>query len=217
MRRFRWVPMLLVLVAAGAASARAQNEDWQHKWFWGVKGGGTMYSLPTAGRSFRAGAGAEWMVTGARSALYVGYSQTLGVSETDTFRFKNLTNPVTVGFNGMHRIQVALLVFPTDGTLQPYAGGGFVIETLPNPTRISDHGTSANTSIDNDLQNKASGGFLITMIGAQLRMRRLALFGHVQFSPQGQSFLLGGGSTSIEVGVRYALTSSRVDDITTRR
>jgi hypothetical protein len=207
---------LALIGAAVAVPAQAQNSEWQYQWFWGVKGGILTYSLPTPGQVVSPQVGGEWLITAKRTALYLGVSQTVGVTETDGFTFSNVSGTPAVSFDGMRRIQIAVLVFPTNGVLQPYAGGGFVIETLPNATVSGLTGT-ALTTVQNAVDAASSGGFFITMIGAQLRMRKLALFGHAQFSPQGRDFLLGGSSVSLEFGVRYALTGSREDDVTTRR
>jgi hypothetical protein len=207
---------LALVGAAVAVPARAQNPDWQYQWFWGVKGGILTYSLPTAGGVVSPQAGGEWLITAKRTALYLGVSQTIGITESDGFTFPNISGTPVVGFNGMRRIQIAVLVFPMSGALQPYAGGGFVIETLPNATATGLTGT-ALTAAQNAVDAAASGGFFLTMVGVQLRMRKLAVFGQAQISPQGRDFLLGGSSVSIEFGLRYALTGAREDDVTTRR
>jgi hypothetical protein len=216
MRRLHRILALAVLGVAATTPARAQNPDWQYQWFWGVKGGVLTYSLPTPGQVVSPQVGAEWLITARRTALYLGLSQTVGVAESDAFSFSNISGSPVVGFDGMRRIQIAVLVFPTNGTLQPYAGGGFVIETLPNATASGLTGTALNAA-QNAVDNASSGGFFITMVGAQLRMRKLAIFAQAQFSPQGRDFLLSGSATSIELGLRYALTGAREDDVTTRR
>jgi len=216
MRRLRRMLSLTLVGAAIAVPARAQNPEWQYQWFWGAKGGIATYSLPTVGQVVSPQVGGEWLITAKRTGLYLGVSQTVGITETDAFTFPNISGTPVVTFNGMRRIQIAVLVFPTNGALQPYAGAGFVIETLPNATVSGLTGT-ALTASQNAVDAAASGGFFITMVGAQLRMRKLALFAHAQISPQGRDFLLGGSSVSLELGLRYALTGSREDDVTTRR
>lgn len=216
MRRLLRMLSLALVGAALAVPARAQNPDWQYQWFWGVKGGILTYSLPTPGQVVSPQVGADWLITAKRTALYLSVSQTVGVTESDGFTFSNISGTPVVGFNGMRRIQIAVLVFPTSGKFQPYAGGGFVIETLPNATVTGLTGT-ALTAAQNAVDGASSGGFFITMVGAQLRMRKLAIFGQAQISPQGRDFLLGGSAVSLEFGVRYALTGAREDDVTTRR
>lgn len=216
MRRLRRMLSLALVGATVAIPARAQNPEWQYQWFWGVKGGLLTYTLPTPGQVLSPQVGAEWLITAKRTALYLGVSQTVGVTESDGFTFSNISGTPVVGFNGMRRIQIAVLVFPTSGTLQPYAGGGFVIETLPDAAATGLTGTAA-TAAQNAVDGASSGGFFLTMVGAQLRMRKLAIFGQAQFSPQGRDFLLGGSSMSFEFGLRYALTGAREDDVTTRR
>ena len=222
MQRLRWTLALAVLTAAGVVPAHAQNQDWQNQWFWGVKGGVTTYSINNAtSTSIVANPvmGGEWLITRGRTALYAGYSMTVGVLDSTLAEFRTVSTPLAVGFNGMRRIQIAVLVFPMNGILQPYVGGGFVIETLPSAGVSFPLGLSASvqSAINQDLQSRSSGGFFLTMIGAQFRMRKLAVFGHAQISPQGRDFLLSSGSTSFEFGVRYALTGAREDDVTTRR
>lgn len=216
MRRLHRLLALTALGLAAAAPVRAQTTDWQYKWFWGAKGGMLTYSLPSSGTVVSPQVGGEWLITARRTALYLGVSQTVGVTETDTFALSNISGAPTVSFGGMRRIQIGVLVFPTNGALQPYAGGGFVIETLPSMAVSGLTGT-ALTAAENAAAAASSGGFFFTMAGAQLRVRKLAIFGQVQFSPQGRAFLLSGASTSFEFGVRYALTGAREDDVTTRR
>ena len=222
MRRLRRMLALVALTAAAATPVRAQVQEWQNQWFWGVKGGVTTYSINSSTATSvvaSPAAGAEWLITRGRTALYAGYSLTLGVLDSTLATFSGVSAPLTVGFSGMRRIQIAVLVLPLDGVLQPYVGGGFVIETLPSAGVSFPLGLSASvqSAISQDLQSRSSGGFFLTMIGAQFRMRKLAVFGHAQISPQGRDFLLSSGSTSFEFGVRYALTGAREDDVTTRR
>lgn len=202
-------------VLAHAAPLAAQTYDWQHRWYWGVKGGMIAYSLPTAGQTFTAQIGGEWLITGQRTALYLGFSQS-PVAQRDTFRLTKVTGgPYQVDFDGMRRLQIGVLVFPTNGALQPYAGGGFVIETLTSARYTGSGGT---TALSNAISDASSGGFAFVMVGAQLRMgRKMEIYAQYQGSPQGRDFLLAGSAHSLEAGIRYAFLPSREDDISTRR
>ena len=215
MVRHRFVLGVALAAAAFATPLAAQTQDWQYRWFWGAKGGAVMYSLPTSGQVARPQFGGEWVVTARRTALYVGFSQSL-TAEQDVFPLTGVTGgPFTIAFDGMRRIQLGVIVFPTNGAMQPYFGGGFVIETL---TSARNTAATTTTAIDNAIQNAASGGFALVVAGIQLRMgRKAALYAHYQGSPQGRDFLLAGTSHSFEAGLRFALLNSREDDITTRR
>lgn len=203
-----------LLTLAVAHPLHAQRvQDWQYKWYWGVQGGMIGYTLPTTGRSFNPTLGAEWMITQRRVALYVGYLQSFN-AEADTFAVTGLqgTNNF-VEFDGYRQIQINVVAFIGDKPLQPYLGGGFVLATLTNARQ-----TNASTSVATAINDAASGGFLQVMGGAQYRFaKRGALFAHVQFTPQGQDFLLAGSATTFSGGVRWAFLGSKENDPTTRR
>lgn len=207
---------LTVLALAAARPLAAQTYDWQYRWYWGVKGGMLGYTLPTTGQTFDPQVGGEWVVTARRSALYLGYSQS-PTQQTDTFRLSKATGgPYQITFDGMRRIQIGVVVFPTNGTIQPYVGAGFVIETLTN-SRYTGAGT-ISSAVSSAITDASSGGFALVIAGVQMRMgRRLALYAHYQGSPQGRDFLLQGSSHSLEGGIRYAFLPAREDDVTTRR
>jgi hypothetical protein len=210
--------MVLALMAtAGAVPLRAQIQDWQHQWYWGAKGGVTTMVLPTTGTAANPAFGGDWMITARRTALYLSYSMTTTAQADNFSNFTGVSGAVPIAFDGMGRIQIAVLVLPWDGKLQPYLGGGFVIETLSNSGAASALVPAVQTIVTRDLPGKSSGGFALVMGGLQLRIGKAALFGQVQMSPQGRAFLLSGSSVSLEFGLRYAMTGSREDDVTSRR
>jgi hypothetical protein len=204
------IAALLALVSAAPLAAQVQ-EDWQNQWYWGAKGGLLSYSLPS-GKSNQPQAGGEWLITSRRTALYVAYSTTFK-RDGDTFTSSTGTSVPAV-FDALQRIQVAILVFPWSGYLQPYVGGGFVIETLSNAVVNS---TTPSTVQTTYVSAHSSGGFALAMVGLQLRVGKMAIFGQAQFSPQGRDFMLPSGSTSLEVGIRYAFLGAReTGDIATQ-
>jgi len=218
MRHLRWLMALALLATAGAVPLRAQTQDWQHQWYWGAKGGVTTMSLPSSSSPvFKPTFGGEWMITARRTALYIAYSTTAGGAADYFSNFTGASTALPIAFDAMGRIQVAVLVLPWSGKLQPYLGGGFVIETLSNAGADGVLSAGDQAIVTRDLPGKSSGGFALIMGGAQLRMGRAALFGQVQMSPQGRAFLLSGSSVSLEFGLRYAMTGAREDDVTTRR
>jgi opacity protein-like surface antigen len=218
MTRHRWA-LAAAFLLAGASPLSAQIFDWQHRWYWGVKAGVLGYTLPTLGQVFVPQFGGEWLITAKRTALYASFS-TSTTTELDNYTFTGVTGTVPILFDGMRRMQIGVVVLPLNGTFQPYAGAGFVIETLTNPgiDPSASVSSSVRTTVENQLGDASSGGFALVMAGVQLRFgRKLALYGHYQGSPQGRAFLLRGSSHSIEGGIRYAFLSSREDDVTSRR
>lgn len=217
MARPRLLTVAMLAALCSAAPLAAQTYDWQYRWYWGVKGGMLGYSMPSFGQVFSPQVGGEWLITAKRSALYVGVSQSLTAETDPAFTLTGQTGTYSVDFDNMRRIQIGVVVLPTNGSIQPYIGGGFVIETLTN-ARLSGGSAPGSQTEQRALSDASSGGFALVIAGIQLRMgRRMALYGHFQTSPQGRDFLLAGGSNSIEFGLRYAFLPSREDDVTSRR
>ncbi len=219
MVRHRSLAIAGILALAAAAPLPAQIQSWQRQWFWGGKGGLQMVTLPTVGRVNDVSFGGEWMITGMRSALHVGYSTTF-TQHGDNFSFSTVQGTlVPVVWDALQRIQIALIVFPVDGPIQPYAGGGFVIETMSNAQVNPTNSLSQPQFLAaaRFIQAHSSGGFALVEAGLQLRFGKAALFGQVQFSPQGRDFLLPASASSFEVGLRYAFLGAREEDVTTRR
>ncbi|HXY67947.1 MAG TPA: hypothetical protein VEH62_00775 [Gemmatimonadales bacterium] len=203
MTRHRALAIAALLTLASAAPLAAQIQDWQYQWYWGAKGGLISYSLPNS-KANHPQIGADWLITAKRTALYVSYSSSF-TKDGDTFTTSNGTT-VPVVFDAMQRIQIAILVLPWNGNIQPYVGGGFVIETLSNAAVNATTPTTTQTQFVNE---NSSGGFALAMGGVQLRVGKLAVFGQAQFSPQGRGFMLPNGSLSLEAGVRYAFLGAR--------
>lgn len=212
MNRHRSLAIAALLALSSAAPLAAQIQDWQNQWYWGAKGGLLSYSTPS-GKVNQPQLGGEWMITARRTALYAAYSTTFKQTG-DTFLTSTGTSVPAV-WDAMQRIQIAVLVLPWNGNIQPYAGGGFVIETLSNAAVNSASPTSTQTQF---VEQTSSGGFALAMIGLQIRVGKLAVFGQAQFSPQGRDFMLPNGSSSFEAGVRYAFLGSReTTDAATQR
>jgi len=212
MTRHRSLAIATLLVLVSAAPLAAQIQEWQNQWYWGAKGGLLSYSLPS-GKANQPQAGAEWMITAKRTALYASYSTTFKQTGDNFVTSTGATVPAV--YDAVQRIQIAILVLPWNGNIQPYAGGGFVIETLSNAAVNSATPTTSQTTF---IQQNSSGGFALAMVGLQLRVGKLAVFGQAQFSPQGRGFMLPNGSSSFEAGVRYAFLSSReTGDVATER
>jgi opacity protein-like surface antigen len=203
MTRHRSLAIAALLVLASAAPLAAQVLDWQNQWYWGAKGGLLSYSLPS-GKANQAQLGGEWLITAHRTALYVGYSSTLK-KDGDTFTTSTGAT-VPVVFDAFTRIQLAVLAFPWNGNIQPYGGVGLVLETLSNAAVNS---TTPTTVQNQFVSDHSSGGFALAMAGLQIRVSKLAVFGQIQFSPQGRDFMLAGNSISFEVGIRYAFLGAR--------
>ncbi len=204
--------LVATLAALIATPLAAQNEAWQFRWYWGAKGGVLGYSLPTSGQSFAPQIGGDWLITARRTALYVGYSQSL-TAEVDTFTVNNAAG-TQVTFDGFRRIQVGLLAMIGSGNLQPYVGGGFALHTLNGAAPPA----GSSVALQDATSEAASVGILMIMGGVNYRIGRKAmLFAHFQGAPGSRTFLMPGSVNSFEGGLRYALLPAKSDDATTRR
>lgn len=204
---------LMTLAAAPLSAQRVQ--DWQYRWFWGVRGGGVSYVLPSAGRQFSGVAGAEWLITARRVALHIGYDQSF-TGATDTFAVKGLSGTNNaVSFDGMRQIQIDVVAIIGDKALQPYVGGGFVIETLTNAKTTQ---LPFSQATQDKVQAAASGGFMHIIAGVQYRFnRKAAVFADYSYTSQGRDFLLAGNAMTLAGGIRYAFLSAKENDPTDRR
>jgi hypothetical protein len=210
-RRLLLGAALLTLAAARPLHAQ-RVQDWQYRWYWGIKAGMISYTLPTSGLAISPALGAEWMITQRRVALYLGYAQSF-TAEADTFLVNGLSGSQFVEFDGYRQIQIDIVAFVGDKQLQPYVGGGFVLATLTNARQ-----PSASTTVATAITDASSGAFVQILLGAQYRFaKKGAVFGQFQYTPQGQDFLLAGSASVISGGVRWAFLSSRDTDQTMGR
>ncbi len=218
MRKTACVLALASVMLTGVAAAQANS--WQHKWFWGAQGGLMRFETPTAaGWQDAPTVGGHWLITGGRSALYVAFDQVLFNDSTSSL-IDDPSSPTTfrsVLFNNGRRIQAMLLVFPTDGYIQPYLGGGFGINQLTDASPVPPFNTPQQE--ENALRivdQTSTKAFPILGGGLQLRFGRLALFGQAQYMPMGRNYLITSAQYVGSVGFRYAVSASR-EEVTARR
>lgn len=207
-----------------AGSAAAQANSWQHKWYWGAQGGIMAFKTVDAS-GFETGwqnaytVGGHWLITGTRSAFYAAFDQVL-FQDTTSSAIVDATAPGgvrPVDFNKGRRIQAMLLIFPTDGYIQPYLGGGFGIHQLVDASPTGTFNTPQE--LDNTLRivdETSTKAFPILAGGLQMRFTKLALFGQAQYMPMGRNYLITSAQYVFSVGFRYAVSASR-EEVTARR
>ena len=217
MARYRMLlstAVLTAVLAAPLAAQRTRMQDWQNRWYWGIKGGMTTYQLPSSGTVAAPAVGADWLITQRRTALYASYSRSLQ-AEQDTFAVTGLSGTNNeVAFDGVQKITIGLVAIIGDSRLQPYLGGGFALHILANA-----HSTTPNpaAAVSTAISDAASGAFLFFVGGLQYRMgTKGAVFASWQYSPLGRTYMLQGGSSSFEAGFRYAFLNARDEGIGSR-
>jgi hypothetical protein len=163
--------------------------------------------------------GGHWLITGSRSALYVAFDQVLFNDSTNS-SVVDQSSPSgirSVMFDKGRRIQAMLLIFPTDGYIQPYLGGGFGIHQLVDASPVGSFNTPQE--LDNTLRiidATSTKAFPIFAGGLQMRFSRLVLFGQAQYMPMGRNYLITSAQYVGSIGFRYAVSASR-EEVTARR
>lgn len=207
-----------------AGSAAAQATSWQHKWYWGAQGGIMRFETiditgVQTGWQNAYTVGGHWLITGTRSAFYAAFDQVL-FNDTTNSTIADASAPGgarSVAFNKGRRVQAMLLIFPTDGYIQPYLGGGFGIHQLVNAFPTGSFNTpQEEENALRTVDETSTKAFPILAGGMQMRFSRLALFGQAQYMPMGRNYLITSAQYVFSIGFRYAVSASR-EEVTARR
>ena len=208
------IGLAALLPSVGAAQAGRQFKD---AWFWGVKGGGLLYSSASTENSAAPMVGAEWLITRTRGGLYISFDQAF-LTTTGSFldRDTDSTFQRNVALKNMRRFSMAAMVFPMQSArYHPYAGFGMSFNQIGSATAQGAFANSARYQLALDsVQTKKTSFSPMLVGGLQVRMAPFSVFGQAVASPAQQSFFLrssNGGTSfnlSLEGGVRYNFGSS---------
>jgi hypothetical protein len=200
-----------------AAPAAAQQDEWKNKWYWGVQAGTYIYSTNTQSNEMALEVGGHWLITAERVGLHLGLAQLLFGDNATAAIPDGTVAGRTVSFTSGRRLQAELYAFPTDGALQIYAGGGFMINYISDAIPEGTFATAqAEQTAMETIDNRTTKAFFVVSGGAQWRLGRWAVFGTYQFIPEGRDFLISSTQHSITGGIRYALAAAH-QDVTTNR
>ncbi len=210
MQKQREIQMVLAALSGVATPALGQDRSWQSKWYWGTQGGVELYSK--TGLQVAPTVGGHWFITAGRSALYVAFDQQYFSAEPGLFQ--NLNTGQRIRFGSGQRFQASVFAVPTDTKLQVMLGGGFAISRITD-ARLRDVLT---TTLDQRrVDDAATKGFLVLSGALQYRTGlRWAIFGHYQFMPGNQEFVIRSGQHIFNFGIRYAVTHA-AEVVTTER
>lgn len=197
-----------------------QADSWQGKWFWGAQPGVFYYSSPLTGdRKLAITAGGNWLITGKRSALYIGFDHVI-FRDSSQSAISDPTAPNGirfVDFSRGRRIQATVFAIPMDKQIQVMLGGGFAIQQLTDaaaqgPFTTLQEAINANNTVA-ELDTKA---FLVMAAGVQYRVGRLAVFANYNYMPSSRDWLITSDQHALMAGVRYLLTNAH-EDVSTNR
>ena len=221
MHRRSWILGSLAFFAF-VPPAFGQAEAWQRKWYWGLEGGVYAYESPlTTGTKFAPTYGGHWMITGKRSALLIGLDQVRFPDSTQSA----VVDPSAVAtggirlvnFSGLRRIQATIFAVPMDNKLQVMLGGGFAIHQMTNAVPAGPFASSQEVATAVNAVAEVDTKAFMVMAGAlQYRMNRWAAFAMYNYMPGSKSFLITSAQQTLNLGMRYALTSAH-EEVTTER
>jgi hypothetical protein len=216
--------LLRVLTAAIALAAllprpgaAQEGRPFKDAWFWGIKGGGQLYSSATTEHSIAPSVGADWLITRSRAGLYLSFDQAF-LSTTGQFLDRDTDSSFfrPVELKNVRRFQMAAMVFPMQTPrYHPYFGLGLGLNQIGSANFSGSFTTPARYQVALDSVQSKKTSFSPTFIGGlQVRNPQFSLFGQVVGSPTQQRFFLtapGNGNSvnfSFEGGIRYNVGSS---------
>ena len=211
----------LVVALVARPAAAQESTDRHHRWYWGAQAGGFLYQTNAQGYYFDPVIGAHWLITGKRSALYIGAEQVFFLTEGRAVvgDRNSATGLREATFSQVRRLFAGVLAFPLQKRIEPFVGGGFAIMTVQDPT-VDCSGNTPNSqcaSLNDQVAAQAavddagSKGFAWIMGGVQINMGKLAVYGHYMLTSAAQGFLISGTTHSIQGGIRYSLGTSKED------
>ncbi len=197
----------------GGPAFEERASDWQHKWYWGGEGGIFIFRTNYDSYAFEPAFGGHWLITGKKTALYVGYEESFFLTPRHVTMVEpgGAVSPGNVSFNNLRRIMVGALAFPAQTRIEPFAGGGFALmEALNVQAGCPDCTSVAQLAQLADQANAAATkAFFWWMGGIDVKQGRLALYGHYILTSAAAGFLIQGTTHTFQGGIRYSLGSAK--------
>jgi len=189
----------LMALAAGAAAAQQEKNNWSNQWYWGAHVGGLGYATATQPTYWDPLIGAHWFITRQRFGLYAGIEQAFFTDDAHTVVAGRVAT-----FSEVRRFMAGLVALPKRGHIEPYFGGGFMVAYVVNGT-VDCTGCSAadQATADQAMADQSTSAFAWGMAGGQINIGALSVFGHYMVTDAG-GFLIQGAMHSIQAGVRYS-------------
>jgi hypothetical protein len=206
----------LVVLDVSAASAQS-TRHFHDSWFWGVKGGVMAYQVQSNTGGLAPMAGADWLITRKHGGLYLAGDYTV----FNEFVFVNDSiNPIDVTPGGrqtdikdMFRFTFAGMLFPLESQrFSPYIGMGIALSSIVGANAL---GTYVNRTQENlvltTIQNFKTTVQPNLIVGSQLRLPLVSIFGHASITRSNNTFFLYTSPSwrmTLETGLRYNIGSS---------
>lgn len=196
----------LVPAVAAAQSAPQNTRPFTDSWYWGAKGGVSMFGSAVEDISAPM-VGAEWMITRTRVAMYVSVEQSFFDTQGGVFDATAQGSVRMVDIKDTRRYNMQLFAFPKQfGAFRPYAGLGFSVLMIRDATP---QGTFANPAsqdsifaLVDEVSSRTSPAFTL---GGQFDAGRFGFFAQATTMATRNRFLINGKANTylFEGGIRY--------------
>jgi len=191
----------------------------QYQWYWGAQGGAFIYKTNVQPLYYDPIIGGHWLITARRTALYVGYEQALFLTDANAVMLDPNSSASSVGpgfrdvtFHDMRRLMFGVLAFPAQKVIEPFAGGGFALMQVLNPTVdcSSCQNLSEAVEASDRAHDAASKAFFWVMGGLQINYStKLNVFAHYLITSSAAGFLIESNTHTLQGGIRYSLGTSK--------
>jgi hypothetical protein len=175
-------------------------------WFWGVKGGQTIFRTEIA-KTTAPVIGAEWLITRSNVALHVGLDQSF-FDATSTVTDAPTRGVVrSVDIRDLRRFTMSAYAFPLTywASVRPYAGVGFAVSVIPRATPQGEQYASpeARDTVLARVHDARARVSLVGTVGVQAQYKAFAPFVQAQVMPtpgRNQFLINGEGFTYVIAG-----------------
>lgn len=219
MRAFRTLAVFALLALPAADVSAQATRGFKDSWYWGVKGGGLFYQVQSDTNAVAPVAGIDWFITRTMGGLYVSLDQSFfhnaAVFVNDSVN-PLYTGPRTVYLSNMRRLSVAGMLLPMQTyRVHPYVGFGaslnYITSVKPQGTYVTPGGATQRALVDQTVEQFRSNAVPMGLLGVQLRLPALSVFGQITATPATSNFFLFTGTAvraTGEFGVRYNVGTS---------
>lgn len=201
------------LVGAQAPSSAPRGFD--NSWFWGVKGGSTMFTTGVDG-SAKVNAptvGGEWLITRTHVGLSLSVQQAFFDNTAAVFDATAPGSARAVNISDMRQYSASMYFFPLQyGKLRPYAGVGLALNVIQNADPLGTYTSSdAQTQVFTEVDDQSSRASAVFTLGGQLQLQpRISVFAQAATMPTRNNFLINGAANTFvfEAGLRFNVASA---------
>jgi hypothetical protein len=197
------------------ASAQASTgSTFENSWFWGVKGGATMFTTGLDGKTNVTAptVGAEWLITRTRFGMYLSAEQSFFSEQASVLDFSIAGGGRPVDISDMRRYAVGLMAFPVKwNSFRPYTAIGLSLNVIQTATpRGTFTSPGSMDSVFTRVNEESSRASFVFTLGASTDYGKWSFFGQASTLPTRANFLINGGANTyvLEAGVRYRISDA---------